>query len=59
MSIFGLVLAWCVSGVNGVTDDFVAGSIPSGKQLPPQDSCLDYPPCPESTSVAHTVRSSA
>ena len=49
MSIFGWSwLGTFVSGVNNVTDDFGAGSCPSGTQLSPQDSCLGYPPCPES-----------
>ena len=43
MSIFRWVLAWCLSAVNNVTDDFV-----SGTQLSPQNSCLGYPPYPES-----------
>ena len=47
VSIFGWVLAWYVSGVNNVTEDFRAGSYPSGTQLFPQDSCLGYPPYPE------------
>ena len=47
MSILGWVLAWCVSGVNNVTDDFGADSCPLGTQLFPQDSCLGYPPYPE------------
>ena len=43
MSIFGWVCAWCVSGVNNVTDDLW---YPLGTQLFPRDS-LGYPPYPE------------
>ena len=61
MSMFGGVLAWCVSGVNNATDDLgqrSTGSCPSGTQLSPQDSCLGYPPSGILTPVAHTVMSS-
>ena len=52
MSIFGWVMAWCMSGVNNVTDDF---GTEINRELSfryavisPQDSCLSYPPSPES-----------
>ena len=63
MSIFGRVLAWCVSGVNNVTDDFGAEinkelsfryAVISSRQLFRQSSMSGI-----LTPVAHTVRSSA
>ena len=63
MSIFGLVLAWCVSGVNNVTDDFGAdinrelsfrNAVISSRYLFMLSSMPGI-----LTPVAHTVRSSA
>ena len=50
MSILGWVSAWCVSGVNNVTDDFGAEinrELSFRYTVFPQDSCLCYPPYPE------------
>ena len=63
MSIFGWVLAWCVSGVNNVTDDFGADinmelsfryAVTSSRLLFRLSSMSGI-----LTPVAHTVRSSA
>ena len=63
MGIFGWVLAWCVSGVNNVTDDFGEASnrelsfryaVISSRQLFRLSSMSVIV-----TPVAHTVRSSA
>ena len=49
LSILGWVLAWCVSGVNNVTDDF-GGDINrelSFRNAVISSSCFGYPPYPE------------